>query len=283
VKIAIVVNANQDTGYGHYHRCRALAFELVKIGHETYFVGDVQPRVPGVRYLSAWRDEDVLYHLEGLLPHWVIVDTPDDTPEWVYSGRWAVCAIDGVGQPNSQKADLIISQGLLEGEYAAPKYLMLRPELDFVETSHRQREWVVFGGGFDEIGLCQTFSYALPDQTALLVASRLKSLEKAAKHYVNFSTADAHIMSICGTGKKACLAMGMTVWEMLYLKVPCWVFSKTERHLESAKKMSDWLHYWPEVGLPEKQRFADFLSLPPIVTKCPLDRQGARRVAELIR
>ena len=280
MKVAVVVNANKSTGYGHYHRCRSLADALVAGGHEVSFVGDISPRIPGVRHFYA-HDETVSQQwLLKVLPHWVVVDTPGVTPPWVYSDLWRTMVIDGIGQPGTEQAHLVISQGM-KGEFSAPEYLMLRPELSFVKPSHYRRQWLVFGGGYDELGLCKVFSHTMADQTAnLIVPSDFWGMANS-KHWIEPSNATSNIVSLYGIGERACLAMGMTVWEMLYLKVPCYVFSKTESHLESAKSMGKWLHYWPEVGVPASY-LSEFLSLPPKQNFPDLDLKGAYRVVDLM-
>lgn len=283
MKVGFIVNANPETGYGHYHRCRALAYELVDAGIDPYFIGDIQPDVAGVRYCRAHNEKTTLYWLDQLFLTWLVIDTPGITPDWVYNDKWKTCVIDGVGQPNTERADLIISQGL-EGEYAAPKYLMLRPELNFVRLNHHRCDWLVFGGGYDVMGLCQRFSRAMPEVKAHLVASAFaEPVEIYGKHTVDFAVANANIPVLYSIGEKACLSLGMTVWEMLAVGIPCWVFSKSERHLESAERMGEWLNYWPRLGLPESdEEFREFLARPAITKRGP-DMQGAKRVAQLLR
>ncbi len=285
MRVGFIVNANAETGYGHYHRCRALAYELVKLECQPIFIGDIQPDVPGVCWNSAFNEGVVQYWLNSFLVDWLVVDMPGETPDWVYSPKWKTCVIDGVGQPNTERADLIISHGLI-GEYCAPKYVMLRPELKHVWLSSSPRcEWLVFGGGFDALNLCQRFTRAMPAVTAHLTASSFSApVEHSKKHSVSFATANANIPVLYASGEKACLSMGMTVWEMLALGIPCWVFSKTERHLESAALMGQWINYWTELGLPEEdEAFAQFLSTPAKNSKNVVDFEGARRVAGLLR
>lgn len=278
MKVSIIVNANPATGYGHYHRCRSLADALVAGGHEVSFVGDAGPRIPAVRHFYAHTDVIAEEWIRKIIPHWVVVDTHGVTPSWVYSDLWRTAVIDGVGQPDTEQADLIISQGM-DGQYAAPDYLMLRPELSFVHRkSHYSRKWLVFGGGFDEMGLCERFARTMLDQTAYIMAPY--EITRNPKHWVESTKSTQNIISIYGIPEQACLSMGMTVWEMLYLKIPCYVLSKTDRHLESAQKMEPWIRYHPQVGMPEDLR--EFLSQAPKMEFPNLDLKGAYRVVELL-
>lgn len=280
MKVAIVVSANRSTGYGHYHRCRALADALVTKGHTVVFVGDIDSRIPGVRNFHAHTEVIASEWLLKILPHWVVFDAPGETPDWVYSDLWRTMVVDGVGHPSTAKAHLVISQGM-KGEFSAPEYLMLRPELNFVSRSHYRRKWLVFGGGYDEMGLCRTFSQKMADESAWLIAPPDFRERQNKNHWLDCARATTNIASLYGVGEQACLSMGMTVWEMLYLRVPCYVFSKTDRHLESAKLMGEWLHYWPETGVPAEY-ISEFLSLPPKLSFPELDLKGAYRVAELM-
>lgn len=285
MQVGFIVNASAESGYGHYHRCRALSYELIKMGCTPIFVGDIQPDVPGVRWNSAFNEGTTRYWLETMFIDWLVVDLPGETPDWVYSPKWKTLVIDGVGQPNTERADLIISHGF-EGEYCAPKYVMLRPELHHVWKAHAPLcEWLVFGGGYDVMGLCQRFTDAMPEAPAHLTASSFqKPVERSKKHSISFTEANANIPTMYSLAEKACLAMGMTVWEMLAIEVPCWVFSRSERHLESAKKMGDFINYYPQIGLPKTDKaFVNFLSKPAKKKKPPIDFEGARRVAELMR
>jgi len=62
---------------------------------------------------------------------------------------------------------------------------------------------------------------------------------------------------------RACLSMGMIVWELLTIGLKCYVFSSSQKHLEFAQRMDKMrlIRAYSKVGLPkDKDEFVDFLS-----------------------
>ena len=78
----------------------------------------------------------------------------------------------------------------------------------------------------------------------------------------------------------------MTVWELVALNIPTFVFSSTERHLETAMAMAErgYIRAYPKVGLPETdQQLYDFVDDPRFrPLKNVVDGLGVNRVIDLL-
>ena len=105
-------------------------------------------------------------------------------------------------------------------------------------------KWFVYGGGFDTLNLRRVFiDRWITDDFTMPVSSG---------NFLEYSL-DCN---------RACLAMGMIVWELLTIGLKCYVFSSSQKHLEFAQRMNKarLIRAYDRVGLPKnKDEFKDFL------------------------
>jgi len=220
-----------------------------------------------------------------------------DVPEDMYSSKvldflesypyptTRICTVDGISHKLGISADLNISQNL-SGEYSAPEYLIMRKPVTqrcFALTA----EWFVFGGASDKMKLYEKFRRDCSAQTANIVIGKFAPCPNIqdvnSKHHIWINLED-NIFSIMSRSEKACLAMGMTVWEALSLDLSSYVFSYSDRHLQSALAMEQagYIKAFGETGLPEPKVFREFLQQPFTPTAPPIDFLGAERVIKLM-
>ncbi len=292
MRILLNVNSNKQSGLGHITRCLTLADQAWRRGHILSFVGDTNPRQGYIsHYPSQPNDGDAFTRAaKSFQPDWTIVDLPGDLPPYVGSVRGKICVIDGLGHSGKIKPDLIISQGF-EGEYCAPKYLILRQALErYKGEGVRGRgsgagRWLVYGGAADELGLLPVFSRVMTSQPAyLLVTEYSKSLfEKVKGHTFVSGEGDASLGWIAGA-ERAAVHLGMICHELTFFGIPQYIFSRTERHLATALELMarGYSLSWPEVGIPPDDTLRTFLSQDFEPTGEKPDLEGARRVLELM-
>lgn len=311
MKILIYRYPAEAAGLGHVFRCRVLADEAADRGHE------VVTRVQDVNKLPDMQEAMEGY---GFIPDWLVVDVPGKPPDEPFEAAEAwgakVCLLNGIGyEQDDARADLTIVQGLAEAEHSGPKYVILRPEL-FTFQRWSTGRWFVFGGARGEMGLLSRFASACPDLPAYLIATRYNfdrknlrfqfypefpiegkgdgfTFDKEAWFRNEVKLSSAHSIVRPGTrvfrwmaeADRACVAMGMTVWELVALQVPAYVFSISEVHLAFARHMEEagYLLAWPEVGLPENdEEFREFLARDYEPHGESPDGKGAERVLKLM-
>lgn len=277
--ILIYTMANKDTGLGHFIRMQALAQELIEQGHSVTFASDrfspVGEYVNVQSYdTSGW---DRAYRGQD----WTIVDLPYEPPAFCRDSR-RLCIIDGVGHDNGANA-LVISQGP-EGEYSAPEYLILRPELKRYQHGGAMGPDFVFGGSADPMGLIDTYARLYPGQRAYLMAPEWGS-DKAPRQFLVQPTYSAVAMfQFMAVAERAVISLGMIAWELAYIGTPMYIFSRTERHLKTAQWFadSDLATFWGGVGLPKDRDILSFLGRPFSPTGPRPDLDGAKRVVRLL-
>ncbi len=290
LRLLFSVNSNAQTGLGHYTRCLALADQALKHGHILSFIGDTNPRLGAVSYFPAQPNngDAFIKAAKSFQPDWTIVDLPGDLPSYIGDVRGKLCVIDGLGHSGNIKPDLIISQGF-EGEYCAPKYLILREALARYKGVRGRGvgRWLVYGGAADELGLLSAFNRAMADYPADLLVTEYRGdtwFDKVKGHTVVKGTGDASLGWLAGADR-ASVHLGMIVFELLYFGIKTFVFSKSNRHLDTALEMyrRGLVMAWPEIGLPPDDKLREFLLLPFEASReMDIDLDGARRVLELM-
>jgi len=274
MNLLFLVHRTEATGLGHWYRMKVLMNAARAKGHTVALTTDEF----------------------DFAPDWLIVDVPEDmySEEILYilykHSHVNVCTIDGISHRLGTRADLNISQGL-SGEYSAPEYLIVRKPV-MTRCLALSAEWFAFGGASDKMGLYDKFRRNCSDWTANMVvgefAPSLNIQDVNSRHHVwmrldKIEPSD-YIFSLMNKCNRACLAMGMIVWEVLSMGLPSYVFSYTDRHLESALAMEEagYIKAFDETGLPEPKAFREFLQQPFTPIAPPIDYLGAERVIRLM-
>ena len=272
MKVMIYVLADKETGLGHWYRMQALYQALFEAGHDLFLVtnalkqGDlsIRPLDP-----QAWG-----VAISTFKPDWAVVDIPGQPPEFMLDFE-NLCLIDGVGH-SASKAKLVISQGA-EGEYNAPDYLLLRPELEFAQGNRKDPAYdLVWGGAADPLNLLDKYrklfghGYYSPN-TAISISRMIREtngelLDKMAGAY------------------RAVVSSGMILWELAYLRVPTYTFSRTKRHLATALYLQELglVKAYPKVGIPSDKEFLVFVNRHFETWGDKIDLGGAGRVVKLM-
>src|SRR3990172_825055 len=286
MRILIHCHQSKSTGMGHFTRCLALADEAWRHGHILSFVGDTNPRQGYISHYPAQPNEGEAFikAAKSFQPDWTIIDLPGTLPAYAGDTRGKLCVIDGLGHSGNIKPDLIISQGF-EGEYCAPKYLILRQELGLYSKVPRGNQWLVYGGASDELGLLPAFNRVMADQPAnLLVTDYTSPLFNKVMGHTVVSGSGSAALGWVAMADKACLHLGMTCHELAFFGIRQYIFSRTERHLDTAKEIMarGYGLAWPDVGLPGDDALRTFLFQEFEVTGEKPDLEGASRVLELM-
>lgn len=297
MKIAVLVYAHKEVGLGHWNRSVALIKELESRGHMVWVLGNMM--VHRKMYFQVRENSEIdLYHvIEQLKPDVLIADLQTEVPKYVYEiigDHEKLVVLNGVGRYMDSDAGMLFIQGLGESTdghiFAGPEYVILRPELEKWYEGP-ESEWFVFGGAKDKMNLSSTFQNVFQEtNTNILMTPMSVSLDHTYRTmYHNIFIApsiDKQVETLkmaVSNVSRACIAMGMTAWEMAALGIPTYAFSATQGHLDFARRMEDAgiLRAWNGVGLPEEPLdFKEFLELPPIQPKLRPDFMGASRVAD---
>lgn len=282
--------ANAHTGLGHWFRCLALAEAAFNRGHRVTFISDRQVNNPRVLNCDAeyLNQEQIEFWTSRLSFDWLVVDIPDQIPEWIWGISANKCVIDGIGHEAQKKADLNISQGFGNAEYGAPDYVLLRRLAPPQRVDPAPCDGMfVFGGGADKLGLAARFIRSCPDIPANIVVSPLAELQQASNsplHNVYRMNGDK-IFTVIQASTSAAVHHGMIVWELVSMRLAPHVFSYSVNHYENAKQMEDagYVLAYDAVGLPEgDEPLRDFLLRPAVLTGKPIDGRGAERVIKLM-
>ena len=269
MNLLFLVHRTEKTGLGHWYRMQVLMDAARARGH-TVALTTEEP---------------------DFVPDWLVVDVPEEvySEEILFSlyqhSYVNVCTIDGISHKLGINSDLNISQSLT-GEYSAPEYLIIRRPA-VTKYPALRAEWFVFGGAADKMELYQKFHRDCSDWKANIIVGKFANYPNIQdvfyKHFVWINPRDG-IFSIMDACHKACLAMGMVVWETLSLGLPSYVFSYTDQHLKSALAMEQagYVRAFSETGLPEPKVFREFLQQPFTPLVPPIDYLGAERVIELM-
>ena len=283
LRILLYTNRNKQSGFGHFYRATALADEAWQRGHTVAFAGDAKP-LSSSKYYSVHDAQTFHKAVADFNPDWLIVDLPGQLPSYIAEIRAKLCVINGIGHNSGIRPELAISQGF-EGEYCAPKYLILRRALARYNKVSRGDRWFVFGGAADELGLLPAFDRAMEDQPAYLLATELTEglTGWVAKHRI-VTGQDDSVLGWIAIARSGCVHLGVTTWELLYFNIPCYVFSRSEYHLKDALEMDKrgWVKAWPGIGLPSDEELREFLLTPFAPPKNVVGLDGAMRVIKLI-
>lgn len=291
MKIVFLVYAKPETGLGHWYRTIELAKRAEERGHYVTIVGNRMAR-PFTFFQVRENEEYDLYHvLHQIDPDWLVVDLQDSVPDYIYNiTKTRLAVLNGVGYDKEDEADLTIIQGFSdknrENILSGEKYVVLRKEL-FEAKQHidkKAKDWFVWGGTKDKMGILTAFPLIMPESKASLVISKmfpieLKTISNPAIHTPVFVD-DSSIIPLMTISNRACVAMGMIAWELAALEIPAYVFSVSNGHLGFANKMQEngLLLAYPEIGLPEENKVVEFLSTPFEITGNPPDEKGADRI-----
>ena len=279
----------KDFGLGHYYRTLALAQEASARGHFTVFLSDRPAMVPGVytKKVKTWNDYDFMATLIIVQPDWVVADLPNpEPPGWLWTNYpvYKLCLIDG----NPKFCNLAIGQGLGGLDYEAPEYIIIPPELKVIRrVVHPNKCWFVWGGTGDVQKMLPAFSRSV-DETAVLVGVQgltpPPTFLRSVVHMYKQANDRQEFFKIAADCNKAAVQMGQTIWELLYLGIPCWVFSHSERNLATALELDrrGWVKAFRKVGLPGKTGMKRFLASDFELKDRPVDGNGASRIIELL-
>lgn len=298
MKINVLVFANKQTGWGHWYRSIAFAEYAQKAGHQVTIISDRQPPRHLAGHIVPYDDQALWRSPLYKLPDWLVIDLPEEGPGWLYDHCHATgvktCILNGVGHQVGDRADLRIVQGLGDGKYSGVDYIILREEVFHIKEIRRPIiEWFVFGGAADKMGLTRQF----PNEQRISFSISDKEWQADDRHDDGFLVA----ASQC---RRACVAMGMTVLELVAMQIPTYVFSISETHLRFAQALDEagYIKAWPNVGLPMRlsrqaaitslkygishhyyfDKITHFLSKPFTPSGKPIDGQAPKRILKLM-
>lgn len=281
MKVLFYVFGDAKRGMGHLVRCEVLAEECRQRGYAVDFV---ESPTKGPEQIE--RELTLPW-----IPDWLVVDTPEDLPDELFDiarkNNIKTLLLNGDGHHTHEvKADLTIIQGFAENAqpHVGPDYVLLRPEL-FERTWHAGIRWMVFGGAADVMGLREVFDKACTKVHAFVLETAYSPRISVRNllHHVRY-VRETEIFDFMFSCKAACVAMGMTAWELAALGVPTYVFSHTEMHLSFAKRMeaAGLVCAYPTVGLPSPAEMAAFLKTPFVPTGQRPDGHAAERILNLM-
>lgn len=273
MKGLIIAAAPHRFGLGHWTRANQLARAAAERGWDFSTV----PYTTGPAAQEA---------IQGCDVDWLIFDIPEPVPDWAFEGRWKVCILNGIGRdPEEERADLLVIQGLYPGvvpknAVAGPAYVILRPQI-FLTKPSKLPVWLVWDGYLGGLGLHEAFARALPGIPAVHLLG-LKPIPGLDSLCVRLQGDE--VIPWLAAAWRACVAMGMIVWELVALRKPCHVFSASPLHLAFALEMAKagLVMAWPEVGLPGQGDFTAFLAKAAPTPEPPpgLDGYGAFRILD---
>ncbi len=288
MNIKFIVFSNSQTGQGHYFRCEALAKLALEYGNSISLIGDRKfPFLPENSFTSSEYKEE--FATSGAFD-WVIADLPFSP---ILHTRAKTCLLNGVGYELETNYDLVIIQGFsnVKGEniFSGSRFVILRSDLLKYKRSATDKtaSWFVWGGSEDDMNLLSKFSFVY--STFHRIESELElwlqhSTDKYGKLFQKTNSPELLLFNM-GASKKACVAMGMIVWELIYLGVPTYVFSSTKKHLSFAKPLHDLglIRAWYKVGVPKPREIKEFIETPFRVSNNDRpDLLGANRILSLL-
>ena len=283
MNIKMIVFANRNTGWGHWYRSIALAEHIQSQNHQVTIISDRTPPKPLAWHCVSYDDPALwrgpLYDSDD----WLLIDLPDEAPEWLYdlcqNRGIKTCVLNGVGHQCGDRADLRIIQGLTDDElgpkeYAGVDFIILRPAVfEAKKISNQIVDWFVFGGASDKLNLTRKF----PNWQRIVFTISPNKLQVQDREDDGFLLAAAQC-------KRACIAMGVTAWELSAIGLPVYAFSLTPLHLQFALEMdkAGYIKAYPKVGIPSKRSFRNFLSVPFTPTGKPIDGLACQRILQLM-
>lgn len=301
MRLLFMTFANSHTGYGHLFRSLALARTALARGHAVTIAGDRQPAdLPWIPARYNFQP-DLQMALDTIKPDWLIVDVPDPLPGWIrQTAKCRVCALNGIGYNQAEGLDLRVIQGSknvrLPGKQdGVPtikgiEYVILRPELARYKGLPRSNEDVfVWGGGSDVMGLLTRFPIACPGTFATLILGDMTPIYPMAYGptctAVRVKADGLEMLEWMAGSQRAVVAMGMCIYELLYLGIPSYVFNSSALHLRFAEPLAEagLIKLWPGIGLPGDREIKEFVNQPfEMPGETGIDLEGARRVMEAI-
>ena len=241
-KITFLTYAESQVGLGHWFRTQALEDEAKSRGHATHFLTN---RMLFRQMYFQIRNENVddFYNcLHQIKPHVLIVDVQGHIPDYMHEiarkFNVKIVILNGVGRVDENHADLVIVQGFNNGNQnkntvSGPEYVILRSKLNQVPAMHSGNAWFVWGGANDKMSLLEAFNQ-FDDREAILAVhkefinpstyNKIVNTQPNSLHLICQVTGDA-MLPIMANSKRACIAMGMTAWELAYFGTPTYVFS----------------------------------------------------------
>jgi hypothetical protein len=283
VKLLAFYIIGHGSGYGHMYRSK----ELVRVARTRGYDTAIACNNHSTRYyVSDWDDEDAIrYALADYRPDWILVDLPVNLA-WIkglaHEFGAQVCLLNPVGLTTTEQeyayADAIWRQD-------TPKTIILRPEyIDAVTYEHESRDWYVFGGAEDLLDVGGAFIKAMPDSTAWIVSTNLTVPQYAPGNKHRVVQPEGDVLQYMQRARKACLHCGVSAWETAAVGLPTYLFSKTEDHLATARKMQDMglVLAWDGLGLPSKKDVREFLLTPFKPSGERPDGKAADRLLDMI-
>ncbi len=256
-------------------------------GHKVLFIGDRDPGNKRIlHYSSSYLNQESIMGWDNSVD-WIVIDIPDQIPDWMWQFRAKKCVIDGIGHDAQAKADLNINQGF-NGEYCAPDYLLLRQHMILNPVIPKPREGMfVFGGSADKLGLAKRFAQSCKDIPANIVISPMVDWVETplSPAHTIYTLDDNHVFSVMKASTGAAVHMGMIALELSRDQIAPHIFSYTIQHLESAKELErrGYALAYDMIGLPDKDSvLLDFLQRPAIFMGDVIDGRGAERVIRLM-
>jgi len=295
MNIVLVFFSGKKHGLGHHYRSIALANELIARDHFTWYLSNEM--FPRQRYFQI-RDglESDYYHaLHQLRPDWVIIDLPDEPDEYYfeYAKQFnsKVLLLNGCGKEYEQHAEISIVQGYYPGKhkYSGSDWIVLRKDILSKWVGNiKTNDWFVFGGSADQMGLLNAFHLAMPGKSAFMCGAEGHvppgQMPSMSDNHMPCLIKDEAIYPFMGMSRKACVSFGMSAWELVYLGIPVYAFSLTDKHLKWAQgaEKAGLIKAYPEVGLPEIEKISSFLQEPFEIEGHKPDGMATKRIVELM-
>lgn len=171
----------------------------------------------------------------------------------------------------------------------SPDTIILRKEVFSTRHNPIKNKWFVFGGSYDNMDMLNKFESAIQRDPAILIGTEFTKEPKLK--FTNCHTfvecEGSTIFQHMASCEKACVAMGMTAWELAAIGVKPYIFSPTEKHLYYAKRMESLglgLAY-PEIGVPEGEQLRKFFvqQFEINTDNIPKPNNAERFINELLR
>lgn len=303
LNILIVFFTGKHYGMGHKVRSLVLADELERRGHHVVICTNEQLR--GKTYFQSRPFEDKnsandLYHIFNQFhADWVVIDTPYTPDKWIVDRckeiKADIALLNASGDNGEDVANVCVVQGILDPRkfpsnpiyFYGIDYIILRPELATFVSSQKMDWWFVFGGAEDRMKLVSKFQRYAPTERAVIPhsPSYTPDAKQTPVHQIVAMNNDRGMMELMGVSQRACIAFGMTAWELAYLGVPAYTFAFTKTHMKFAKGMQtlDLIRVHDKIGIPNKKNFTEFIHKPfEVLDGNRPDLNGVSRVADIL-